>query len=72
MYLKGKKVLLRSLEQEDIEMLRNLSNSPDFENVVVGWSFPISKKDPLKRGSIRKKAAQNLCRLLFILSQKNP
>ena len=45
MYLKGKNVLLRSFEQEDIERLRNLSNSPDFENVVVGWSFPISRKD---------------------------
>lgn len=26
-------------------MLRELSNSQDFEKMVVGWAFPISKKD---------------------------
>lgn len=45
MNLVGKKVVLRAVEEEDIEMLRELSNSPDFEKMVVGWSFPISKKD---------------------------
>ena len=45
MYLYGRKVILRSVEEEDLEMLRELTNSPDFEKMIVGWSFPISKKD---------------------------
>jgi RimJ/RimL family protein N-acetyltransferase len=45
MYLVGKKVILRSVEAEDLEMLRELTNSPDFEKMIVGWSFPVSKKD---------------------------
>lgn len=45
MELYGKKVLLRALEEEDLEMLRVLTNSPDFEKMVVGWSFPISRKN---------------------------
>lgn len=45
MELKGKKVLLRAVEEEDIEMLRVLTNDPDYEKMVVGWAFPISKKE---------------------------
>lgn len=45
MNLIGKKVILRPLEEEDLEMLRNLTNDPEFEKMIVGWSFPISKKD---------------------------
>lgn len=48
MNLYGKKVTLRAVEEEDLEMLRELSNSPDFENMIVGWSFPISKKEQLE------------------------
>lgn len=43
MELYGKKVVLRAVEEEDIEMLRELTNSPEFEKMVVGWAFPISK-----------------------------
>ena len=45
MELYGKKVVLRAVEEEDIEMLRQLANSPDYEKMIVGWAFPISKKD---------------------------
>lgn len=45
MELRGKKVVLRAVEREDLEMLRELTNDPEFEKMVVGWSFPISKKD---------------------------
>lgn len=44
MELKGKKVILRAVEEDDLEMLRELTNSPEFEKMVVGWSFPVSKK----------------------------
>jgi RimJ/RimL family protein N-acetyltransferase len=45
MILYGKKVILRAVEHEDIEMLRELSNDPEFERMVVGWSYPIAKQD---------------------------
>ncbi len=45
MNLVGKKVVLRPIEQEDIEMLRELTNDPEFEKMIVGWSFPVSKKN---------------------------
>jgi len=45
MNLVGKKVILRPIEEEDLEMLRELTNDPDFEKMIVGWSFPVSKKD---------------------------
>lgn len=44
MFLHGKKVLLRAVEEEDIEMLRNLTNDAEFERMIIGWSFPISRK----------------------------
>jgi len=45
MNLKGRKVLLRAVEESDLEMFKDLTNSPDFEKMVVGWSFAISSKD---------------------------
>lgn len=45
MELRGKKVVLRAVEPEDIEMLRVLTNDPDYERMIVGWAFPISTKD---------------------------
>lgn len=48
MELYGKKVVLRAVEEEDLEMLRELTNSPDFEKMIVGWSFPVSKKEQLE------------------------
>lgn len=48
MILKGKIVTLRAVEEEDLEMLRELSNSPDFEKMVIGWALPISKNDQKK------------------------
>ena len=43
MYLRGKKVTLRSLEHEDIDMLREMTNDPWYESMIVGWAYPISK-----------------------------
>ena len=45
MVLYGKKVCLRAVEEDDLEMLRNLTNDPEFEHAVVGWSYPVSKRD---------------------------
>ena len=43
MNIYGKKVMLRAMEPEDQEMLREIANDPEIETMVGGWSFPISK-----------------------------
>lgn len=36
------KIILRALEREDMELLRETVNDPEMERMVVGWSFPVS------------------------------
>lgn len=43
MNIKGKKILLRALELEDAETLREMINDSEIEKNVAGWSFPISR-----------------------------
>lgn len=43
MNIKGKKVTLRAIEKEDLELMRNMLNDPEMESLVVGWAFPISR-----------------------------
>ena len=45
MNLIGKKVLLRELRSEDMELLNNLINNPEIENAVVGWSKPVTMNE---------------------------
>lgn len=42
MNIYGRKVILRAIEIKDCEMIRGMFNDPEIENLVVGWSFPIS------------------------------
>jgi len=44
MNIYGEKVLLRAMELEDMEMLRETTNDPETEHLIGGWSFPIGKK----------------------------
>lgn len=60
MILKGKKVTLRAVEEEDLDMLRELSNDPEFEKMIIGWSFPISKKDEAEWFAKQKNGLDNL------------
>ncbi len=48
MILEGKKVILRSIEFEDLEFMRSLINNPEIEKTIVGWALPVSKKDEEK------------------------
>ena len=48
MNLIGKIVTLRPVEEGDLEMFRELTNDPDFEKMIIGWSFPISKTEQNK------------------------
>ena len=44
MILYGKEIILRSIEEEDAELLREMINSPELESYVIGYSFPVSRK----------------------------
>ena len=43
MFLKGDVVTLRAIEERDADVLREMINDPNVEQMVVGWSFPVSK-----------------------------
>lgn len=43
MILRGAHVILRPIELEDTELLRDMINDPKMEAFVVGYSFPVSK-----------------------------
>lgn len=61
MELYGKKVVLAALEEEHLEMLRELTNSPDYEKMIVGWSFPISKRDQQEWFANCKNSLAKIC-----------
>lgn len=42
MNIYGKKVVLRAIEERDISLIVDLFNDPEVENLVSGWSFPLS------------------------------
>ena len=42
MILVGRKVILRAIEEEDLEFLKDLLNNPKTSATVVGTSFPVS------------------------------
>ena len=48
MILKGKKVVLRPIEFEDLEFIRSMINSPEIEKTIIGWALPVSRKDEEK------------------------
>lgn len=43
----GKRVYLRAMEPEDMEMYREMTNSPEIERMLGGWSFPVSRKEQM-------------------------
>ena len=44
MNIKGNKVLLRAIEEEDLELLRKWKNDPEIWYMLGGWYFPISMR----------------------------
>ncbi len=42
MNIYGKKVVLRAMEMEDCELVKDMFNDPEIENLVGGWAFPLS------------------------------
>lgn len=43
MFIKGEKVLLRAIELKDAEMLRTMMNDEAIEEMMWGYSFPVSE-----------------------------
>jgi RimJ/RimL family protein N-acetyltransferase len=43
MNIKGNKVSLRAIEKSDCELITSMFNDKEIENLVQGWSFPISQ-----------------------------
>lgn len=48
MNIYGQKVMLRAIESEDMELLRETINDPDTEHMVGGWSFPVSRSQQMR------------------------
>lgn len=48
MFVKGNKVLLRSIELSDAELLRSMMNDEDIEQMMWGYSFPVSYHQQVK------------------------
>lgn len=48
MIIKGKKVILRAIEQDDLPLLLKWANDPDICSMVGGWHFPINTNDQKK------------------------
>ena len=42
MFIKGNKVLLRAIELEDADILRQMINDEEIEKMMWGYSFPVS------------------------------
>jgi len=42
MYIRGKKVILRAIEEEDLGLLHKWTNDPDIWYMLGGWHFPSS------------------------------
>ena len=48
MAIEGKQIYLRAMEPEDMEMCREMINDEDVSQMVVGWSFPVCKKEQME------------------------
>ncbi len=65
MILKGNKVTLRAVEEEDQELLRTLINDPKIERTVVGKSFPVSSYQQRKWFEAHGGSNNDLLRLVI-------
>lgn len=68
MNIYGSKVILRSMEPEDMDMLQEMINDPDIEGMVGGWSYPVSRYEQMKWYESVVCDKQNL---RFIIEEKN-
>lgn len=48
MNIKGKRVTLRAIERDDLQLLHKWSNDPEINYMLGGWHFPSSQQDQEK------------------------
>lgn len=48
MNIKGNKIVLRAIENHDLELLQKWSNDPEINYMLGGWHFPSSAQDQQK------------------------
>lgn len=60
MDIKGKFVKLRAIEIEDQNLLRNMINDPEIEQMVGGYSFPISMDQQINWYNLHSNNQNNL------------
>ena len=48
MNIQGSKVLLRSIEREDLKQLNDWANNPEIQYLIGGWHFPTNMNDQEK------------------------
>ncbi|MDM1415680.1 GNAT family N-acetyltransferase [Myroides odoratimimus] len=48
MNIRGNKVVLRAIEERDLELLHKWSNDPEINYMLGGWHFPSSMQDQQK------------------------
>ena len=70
MILKGEKVILRAIEREDQEFLKEMINNPELEKLVVGWSFPVSLEMQMQWYEKQRNDLQNLKYIIEADGQK--
>ena len=70
MILKGEKVILRAIEREDQEFLKEMINDPELEKLVVGWSFPVSLEMQMQWYEKQRNDLQNLKYIIEADGQK--
>lgn len=61
-------IVLRAIEQEDAQLLKDLINDPAIEKMVVGWSFPVSTH---KQINWINSLGNDLNNVRFIIDVKN-
>jgi RimJ/RimL family protein N-acetyltransferase len=69
--IRGKKVILRAIEEEDLGFCQRLYNDPTIRAMVVGWDFPASL-DKQKRWFASLATDQNNVRLVVETMEKQP
>ena len=67
----GKKVMLRAMEMEDCELVKDMFNDPEIENTVVGWAFPLSLFSQKKWLELHYND-QNACRFVVDTKEDGP
>lgn len=48
MNIHGKKVVLKAIEEADLELLNKWANDPEIQSMLGGWHFPTSMQDQRK------------------------